>query len=89
MTCGEKQLSIAQTYIGAQKQHHKEASVIKVLEYCTAVDEGPIIVGMHVDDRALTVQQSCDWKSQPDIASRNALKRVKRTGLLSNALYDY
>ncbi len=56
LTCGEKQLSIAQTYIEAQKQHHKEANVIKMLEYCTDVDEGPTMAGKHVGNGAAIVR---------------------------------
>ena len=49
LTCGEKQIPIAQAYIESQKTHHADNTVIKMLEYCAEVDEGPTITGLQID----------------------------------------
>jgi putative transposase len=58
LTCGEKQLPVAQAYIEAQKTHHSDNSLIKMLEYCSEVDEGPAIAGLHIDRVAPVVKEA-------------------------------
>ena len=48
LSLGERQRSIAVTYVEAQKQHHSEQTITAWLERCAELDEGPDEQGLAV-----------------------------------------
>lgn len=41
LTLGQRQRPEAEAYVGSQKEHHRAESIIRWLEYCSEIDEGP------------------------------------------------
>jgi putative transposase len=57
LTMGEKQRPFAEQYVREQKTHHAEGAVIRALEHCAELDEGPAKTDTPVKIDSLAVRE--------------------------------